>query len=222
MANALIYGSSGSGKTVNSTLVRADKRGKNLLICSDNSSIVLNNFERKNLDIINVTNSTDFVKAYDEACESQKYDNIICDNLSDLFDMWILELEESGLNRDLRQNYQLVYQSLKRLSRKSTACDTNTIFTAWADQAEVTIPGGERIQRLQPKLPMKIIDNICGLMNVVGFVTTAMKGDQKVWFYVTEGNQSIMAKDQIQNRKSCMPEDVFGGKKNAGTDKPKA
>ena len=47
----LVYGQSGSGKTVNSTLVKTGKRGKNLLMCSDNSHIVLRNFERKNLDI---------------------------------------------------------------------------------------------------------------------------------------------------------------------------
>jgi hypothetical protein len=41
MANALVYCKSGGGKTVNSTLVAAPKRGKNLLICTDNSSIVL-------------------------------------------------------------------------------------------------------------------------------------------------------------------------------------
>ena len=64
MANALLYTQSGGGKTVNSTLVAATKRGKNLLICTDNSSIVLKNFERPNLEIQNVGNVKEFVEAY--------------------------------------------------------------------------------------------------------------------------------------------------------------
>ena len=54
MPNALLYTQSGGGKTVNSTLVAAPKRGKNLLICTDNSSIVLRKFKRPNLEIKNV------------------------------------------------------------------------------------------------------------------------------------------------------------------------
>ena len=79
MSNALIYCQSGGGKTCNSTLVKAPKRGKNLLICTDNSSIVLQNFDRPNLEIINVSTVKEFVDAYRNGYESQKYDNIILD-----------------------------------------------------------------------------------------------------------------------------------------------
>ena len=214
MANALIYCQSGGGKTVNSTLVSAPKRGKNLLICSDNSSIVLENFERKNLTIIPVSTVKEFVDAYRNGYTGKKYDNIILDNVSDLIDMWLLELDESGKFKDFRQAYQLVYQSLKRLSRESTALDCNTIFTAWSDSVELTIPTGERITRLQPKIPAKILDNFCGLMNVVGYINTATdKEGVKRWYYVTEGTPTLIAKDQIGCRKSCMPEDLFQPKK---------
>lgn len=210
MANALIYTQSGGGKTVNSTLVSAPKRGKNLLICTDNSSIVLQNFDRPNLDIFNVGNVKEFVDAYRTGYESKKYDNIIPDNLSDLIDMWLLELDDSGKFKDFRQAYQLVYQSLKRLSRESTTLDCNTIFTAWSDNIEITLPSGEIATRLQPKIPAKILDNVCGLMNVVAYINTAVDKDGiKRWYYVTEGKPTLMAKDQIACRKSCMPEDIF-------------
>ena len=215
MANALIYTQSGGGKTVNSTLASAPKRGKNLLICTDNSSIVLQNFERPNLDIFNVSNVKEFVDAYRTGYESKKYDNIIPDNLSDLIDMWLLELDDSGKFKDFRQAYQLVYQSLKRLSRESTTLDCNTIFTAWSDNIEITLPSGEIATRLQPKIPAKILDNICGLMNVVAYINTAIDKDgNKRWYYVTEGKPTLMAKDQIACRKSCMPEDIFSAPKN--------
>ena len=210
MANALLYTQSGGGKTCNSTLVSAPKRGKNLLICSDNSSIVLNNFERPNLKIENVATVKDFVDAYQTGYNEKIFDNIILDNLSDLIDMWLLELDASGKFKDFRQAYQLVYQSLKRLSRESTMLDCNTIFTAWSDNFEITLPSGELAVRLQPKIPAKILDNVCGLMNVVGYINTAVDKDgNKRWYYVTEGSPTLMAKDQIACRKSCMPEDLF-------------
>lgn len=210
MANALIYCQSGGGKTVNSTLVSAPNRGKNLLICSDNSAIVLRNFERPNLTIVSVSSVKAFVDAYQNGYKSKQYDNIILDNVSDLIDMWLLELDASGKFKDFRQAYQLVYQSLKRLSRESTELDCNTIFTAWSDHFEITLPSGEKAIRLQPKIPAKILDNFCGLMNVVAYIHTGEdKSGNKRWYYVTEGSPTLLAKDQIGCRKSCMPEHLF-------------
>ena len=195
---------------MNSTLVAAPHRKKNLLICSDNSSIVLKNFDRKNLTIQNVGTVKDFIEAYQAGYTSKQYDNIILDNLSDLIDMWLLELDASGKFKDFRQAYQLVYQSLKRLSRESALLDCNTIFTAWSDNMEITLPTGEIAVRLQPKIPAKILDNVCGLMNVVAYINTAVDAEgNKRWYYVTEGKPTLMAKDQIGCRKSCIPEDLF-------------
>ena len=88
--------------------------------------------------------------------------------------------------------------------------DCNTIFTAWCDNVEVTLPTGEVVNRMQPKIPAKILDNVCGLMNVVAYINTATDKDgNKRWYYVMEGKPTLMAKDQIACRKSCMPEEIF-------------
>ena len=206
--NALIYGPSGAGKTTNSTRVKTTKR--NLLICTDNSSVVLNNFDRPNLDVVNVSKAQEFIDEYRKGYESKKYDNIILDNLSDLFDLWILELEASGKYKDMRQAYQMVYQNLRRLSRESAFCGCNTIFTAWSDMVEVPQPDGSKKTRLQPKLPSKILDSACGLMNIVGLVTSApdKEGNMK-WWYTTKGSPEIMAKDQVRCRDFIVPEELF-------------
>ena len=219
--NALCYTVSGGGKTVNSTLVKAPKRGKNLLLCSDNSQIVLNNFKRENLDIQVIEHwlskdkfskdQTNFLKQFEDAVESKKYDNIICDNISDIFDLAILEMDESGRYKDTRQAYQMVYQELKRLARKAAQVDCDVIFTAWTDLQEVNLPDGTKTVRTQPKLPNKILDNFLGLMQVVAYINTADKDGQKAWYYVLEGSPTMYAKDQIHCRKSCMPEDIFTG-----------
>ena len=226
MANALIYSQSGGGKTVNSTLVKTGKRGKNLLLCSDNSQVVLNNFERPNLDIQIIEHWMDkdssgraqanFNDQFEKAVASQKYDTIIIDNVSDLFDLAILELDESGRYKDMRQAYQLVYQNLKRLVRAAGQVDCNVIFTAWHETSEITLPDGQKAIRIIPKLPMKILDNFLGLCNIVGYINTAVDKNtkQKRWYYHLEGAETLYAKDQLHCRKTCLPEDIFSGTTN--------
>lgn len=221
MANALVYCQSGGGKTVNSTLVKVGKRGKNLLLCSDNSQVVLNNFERPNLDQEIIEHWLDkdpsgkaqvsFNEQFERAVDSQKYDTIIVDNVSDLFDMAILEMDDSGRYKDMRQAYQLVYQNLKRLVRRAGQVDCNVIFTAWHEMSEISLQSGERTTRISPKLPMKILDNFLGLCNIVAYINTVEKDGNKRWYYVLEGSQTLYAKDQLHCRKSCLPEDIFSG-----------
>ena len=220
--NALIYAPSGGGKTCNATLVKAEKRKKNILLCSDNSHIVLNNFKRDNLTTEVVEHWLDkdnvgkeqncFSKQFDKAVESKLYDNIIVDNISDIFDLAILEMDASGRYKDLRQAYQLVYQELKRLARKAAQVDCNVIFTAWTDLQSINLPDGTNTVRTQPKLPNKILDNFLGLTQIVAYINTADKDGQKAWYYVLEGKPTMYAKDQFRARKSCMPEDLFSGK----------
>lgn len=219
--NSLIYAPSGGGKTVCSTMVAAPNRGKNLLLCSDNSHIVLNNkaFERPNLTVEIVSHwlsssptgepQTYFTKQFEEAVDSQLYDNIIVDNISDIFDMAILEFDEASKIKDPRQYYQLVYQAFKRLARKAAQVDCNVIFTAWTDLQTVTLPTGEQVVRTQPKLPNKILDNFLGLTQIVGYVTTVEHKGEKKWYYALSGSNALYAKDQAFNRKSCLPQDLF-------------
>jgi phage nucleotide-binding protein len=209
MANALIYAPSGGGKTVNATRVPIGKRGKNLLLCSDNSQVVLNNFDRKGWIIHAIKDVADLHEQFEQAVSAELYDNIVLDNLSDIFDLWILELEESGKYKDMRQAYQLVYQSIKRLTRKAGQVNTNVTFTAWEDQSEIVLPTGEKALRISPKLPYKILDSVCGLCNIVGYVRTKEKDGQKTWYYYLEGSPILYAKDQLHCRKFCLPEELF-------------
>ena len=207
MSVAMIVGESGAGKTVNATLARTPKRIK--LICTDNSSIVLQNFDRPNVDIENVSTVDAFMDAFHKSTEDSNYSLIVVDNLSDYFDLAILEMEASGDFKDMRRAYAVLYSQIKRLVREATAVNCNVIFTAWQDIVEITLPTGEHIQRVQPKLPGKILNNVCGLMNIIAHVQTAMDGDKKRWFYVTAGSPALLAKDQLYCRKSCLPEDIF-------------
>ena len=233
MAVSLIYGPAGSGKTTNSTLVKSGyvgiengklvrhkQKGKNLLLCSDNSAIVLSNFERKNLDIEYTWNWLErdkfgkeqecFISQFRKAVESNSYDNIIVDNVTSLFNNAIIELDDSGKFKDMRQAYSVVYNGLRRLVWEAAQAKTNVIFTAWNVAEDYPLPDGSMTKKITPKLPMKILDDFIGMCNICAYVNSAEKDGEKKWYYVLEGRPTMYAKDQLYCRKACMPEDLFG------------
>lgn len=219
MAVAMVYGRSGAGKTVNSTLVKTKTKGRNLLLNSDGSSLVLNNFDRPNLDIEVIEHWmeqspdgkswTSLRKQFEKAIASKKYDCIIVDNISDIFDLAVLEMDASGRYNDPRKYYLLIYNDLKRLAREAQQADCDVIFTAWSSEFEVRLDDGTRTTGIRPKLPEKITDNFLGLCNIVAYVNTAEKDGVKRWYYITEGAPTLYCKDQIFCAKSCLPENIF-------------
>lgn len=207
MATAIIYGAPGSGKTINTTRVP----GKNLLLSSDNSARVLGNFERPNLTIKEVKNFKEFVDDFEAATESKKYDTIIVDCLTDLIDAYITEIREKGVSGDIRHHYLAIYTKVKFLVRKAAFCDTNVVFNCWEDSEVGELTSGEMARCVSPMLPAKIKQQVCGLCNIVGRVSSAIdKNSNRQWYFFTEaGKETIMAKDQMFLRKSCLPENLF-------------
>lgn len=215
MAVAMIWGSPGSGKTVAST---APKNEKILLLCSDNSSVVLKMFERENVTIERVEHWLDpgdgknyFNKQFEDALASKKYTLIVVDNLTDLKEMALLEIDAEGKIKDIRQVYQCVYMAIKRLTRLAANSHCHVTFTAWDDSEQITRQDGTLALRQFPNLPKKILPQVLGLCNIVGQMAKApnKKGEMR-WFLVTEDSETRYGcKDQLYGRKSCMPEDLY-------------
>lgn len=207
MATAIIYGAPGSGKTINTTRIP----GKTLLLSSDNSARVLDNFERPNLTIKVAMSFKDFVDEFEAATASHQYDNIVVDCLTDLIDAYITEIREKGFSGDIRQHYLAIYTKVKFLVRKAAFCDTNVLFNCWEDSEVGELTSGEMARCVSPMLPAKIKQQVCGLCNIVARVSSAIDKDGKrQWYFFTEaGKETIMAKDQMFLRKSCMPENLF-------------
>lgn len=215
MAVAMIWGSPGSGKTVAAT---APKNEKILLLCSDNSAVVLNMFERKNVTVERVEHWLDpgdgqnyFTKQFENALESGKYSVIVVDNLTDIKEMALLEIDEEGRIKDIRQVYQAVYMAIKRLTRMAANAKCHVTFTAWDDTEQIEKQDGSLAVRQFPNLPRKILPQVLGLCNIVGQMAKAKdaKGEMR-WYLVTEDSETRYGcKDQLYGRKSCMPEKLF-------------
>jgi phage nucleotide-binding protein len=215
MAVAMIWGSPGSGKTVAAT---APKKEKILLLCSDNSSVVLNMFDRKNVTVERIEHWIDpgdgknyFTQQFETALASGKYTLIVVDNLTDIKEMALLDIEEQGKIKDIRQVYQVVYQAIKRLTRLAANAKCHVTFTAWDDCEEITKADGTLALRQQPNLPPKIRPQVIGLCNIVGQMCKGKDKDGKMsWFMITEDSETRYGcKDQLYGRKFIMPEKLF-------------
>lgn len=215
MAVALIWGSPGSGKTVAAT---APKNEKIKLLCSDNSSVVLKMFERKNVEVERVEHWLEpegggkyFAKQFEDAIASGKYTLIVVDNLTDLKELAILEIEEEGKIKDIRQVYQCVYQSIKRLTRMAANAKQHVTFTTWDDCEEITKKDGTLALRQFPNLPKKILPQVLGLCNIVGQMAKAEdKTGTMRWFVISEDSETRYGcKDQLYGRKTILPEKLF-------------
>lgn len=215
MAVAMIWGSPGSGKTVAAT---APPNEKILLLCSDNSAVVLGMFERKNVTIERVEHWLDpgdgknyFTKQFENALASGKYSLIVVDNLTDIKEMALLEIEEENKIKDIRQVYQAVYMAIKRLTRMAANAKCHVTFTAWDDSEQITKNDGTLALRQFPNLPRKILPQVLGLCNIVGQMA---KGKDKTgtmrWYLITEDSETRYGcKDQLHGRRTIMPENLY-------------
>ncbi len=154
-----------------------------------------------------------FSHYFREEADVKKHKTIIVDNVTDIIDRWLLELGAQGKNygnAEIR-DYQTVYNGIKRLARKAAIADIDVIFNFWQDSYMITQPDGTQISMISPKMPQKILENICGLANIVAHIETVEKDGETMGFYRL-GSNNIYAKDQLYCRKTCMPEDLFNGK----------
>nr|DAM27863.1 MAG TPA: AAA domain protein [Caudoviricetes sp.] len=214
MSVAMIWGSPGSGKTVAAT---APKNEKIKLLCSDNSAVVLNMFDRKNVDVERVEHWLDqgdgnyFTAQFERAAASGKYTLIVIDNLTDLKELALMEIEDAGKLKDIRQIYQAVYMAIKRLTRTAANSKCHVTFTCWDDAEEITKNDGTLALRQFPNLPRKILPQVLGLCNIVGQMAKAKDKDGNMrWFLITEDSETRYGcKDQLYGRKSILPEQLY-------------
>lgn len=130
---------------------------------------------------------------------------IAVDNISELERCILSDLGSQGKNKGVpaMADYQYMQFQLVNSLRYMKSLGVNVIWTAWETSEPFTHTDGTQYTRLIPKCSSKIVDNICGLCDVVGkiFVRDGQHG------ILLEATQSIYAKNQIDSRKACKVED---------------
>ena len=203
----MLYAPSGGGKTWNSltlpgnlTMLSSD--------CSYNLAQKVVNPKARILDIQRWAGEDGFLKIFEREVD-KKPTTIIVDNISDTLDMAVLELIDSGAYGDPRQAYNQVYMAVRRFCRQANYVGCNVLLLAWQDVNIVPLPNGKKVEKLDPKLPAKLIDSVTGLCNIVGRISSGDINGQQAWWVELQGSETIRAKDQVWGRQRCLVKDLF-------------
>ena len=192
---ALLYGPPGIGKTTFLGMLP----GKTLIIDVDKGTSVLKG--NKNVDIVRLGEDLkDLPIVLRELGAKCEYDNICIDSLSELERGMLAYFGRVGNNDGVPglQDYGRVNYKLVDYCRQYRALDANVLFTAWEDRREIVAPTGEKYTQICPLLRDKVVDNVCGLCDIVGQIAVSKEGER---FIRLEGSQGLVAKDRLGKRK---------------------
>lgn len=130
---------------------------------------------------------------------------VAVDNISELERCILSDLGAQGKNKGVpaMSDYQYMQFNLVNSLRYMKSWGVNVIWTAWDAVRVITHPDGTQYSQFIPKISEKIVDNICGLCDVVGRIMVNKDGVHGI---VLEATPSIYAKNQIDTRKGCLIE----------------
>lgn len=148
---------------------------------------------------------------------------IAVDNISELERCILSDLGAQGKNKGVpaMADYQYMQFKLVNSLRYMKSWGVNIVWTAWETIEDFTHPDGTKYSRLYPKISAKILDNICGLCDIVGRIMINKDGDHGILLSAT---QNIYAKNQVDDRKGCLVQDFINfsnGNKANKTNKTK-
>ena len=216
---ALIYCPPGVGKSTAIGLIAEKSKGRTLVLDVDRTidktlaknEIVkdISKIDTVKIDIINTfddwSQTLIELQRMKEAGKLQ-YENIAVDNISELERCILSDLGNKGKNKGVpaQADYQYMQFKLVNSLRYMKQLGVNIIWTAWEDVRSITHPDGTSYSQLVPKISQKIVDNICGLCDIVGKVMVKTDGTHGI---LMEATTNIYAKNQIDTRKGCLVED---------------
>lgn len=127
---------------------------------------------------------------------------VAVDNISELERCILADLGAKGKNKGVpaMADYQYMQFKLVNSLRYMKSWNVNVVWTAWEASEQYTHPDGTQYTRLLPKISTKIVDNICGLCDIVGWITVNKDGEHGI---LLEATTNIYAKNQVDSRKGC-------------------
>ena len=132
--------------------------------------------------------------------------SVAVDNISELERCILSDLGAQGKNKGVpaMSDYQYMQFQLVNSLRLMKSWGVNIIWTAWESFEPFTMPDGSQYTRCVPKISAKIVDNICGLCDVVGKIMVNKDGVHGI---ILDATTNIYAKNQIDSRKGCKVEE---------------
>lgn len=207
----LIYGNPGFGKTSTAKYLP----GKTIVINIDKSAKVLRGNE--NIDIADI----DTHKIWEEWLDTVKellngaakdYDNIVIDNVSELFRACLANLGREGKNHRVpsQADYQRVDFTILDSLRALLQLNKRIVFLAWETSDQWTDENGMIYNRAMPDIRTKILNNFLGLTDVVARLVKKTTDDgEEVRGFILQPSASVYAKNRLDDRKGCKVEELF-------------
>lgn len=213
---ALLYCAPGVGKSTALGIIGEKSKGKTLVLDVDRTFVptmakdeVVHDFSKfEVLQVDNINTWTDWTEKLTdlndakEAGKLTEYENICVDNISELERCILSDLGRQGKNKGVpaQADYQYMQFKLMDSLRFMKSLGLNVIWTAWETTEDYVTLDGTCYTRSYPKISKKIVDNVCGLCEIVGKIIVNKYGERGV---VMEATQNIYAKNQIDTRKIC-------------------
>lgn len=211
---ALFYCKPGVGKSTAIGLIAEQSEGNTLVldvdrtimrtlakgdVVKDTSKVLV-----QEIDNINTfENWTEVLKSITpEFLKANDIRTVAVDNISELERCILSDLGAKGKNKGVpaMADYQYMQFKLVNSLRYMKSWGVNIIWTAWETVEQFTHPDGTQYTRLLPKVSSKIVDNICGLCDIVGWISVNKDGEHGM---LLEATQNIYAKNQVDSRRGC-------------------
>ena len=218
---ALLYCAPGVGKSTAIGLIAEKSEGETLVLDVDRT--IVSTLAKKEvvkdlskIDVVRVDNIHTWQDWSDKVQElvkmkeagKMKYSTIAVDNISELERCILSDLGMQGKNKGVpaQADYQYMQFKLVNSLRYLKSIGVNIVLTAWETVRDITHVDGTTYSQFIPKISLKIVDNICGLCNVVGKIIAKNDGTRGI---VLEATQTIYAKNQLDSRKGCLVENFI-------------
>lgn len=204
----LIYGSPGRGKTHTINFLP----GKTLYISVDKSERPLS--KNENVDILDFnvheswTEWSELMKWLNEQ-DISMYNNIVVDNISELFRSMLANLGRNGRNNRTPEmsHYQQVDFFTIDSFRFLQSLKKRLVFLAWETTAEHYTEGGQQFTRTMPDIRHTIRDNVAGLCQVVARLVINEKSGNRG--FILSPSNTVWAKNQLSSDEHCKQDELF-------------
>lgn len=218
---ALLYCAPGVGKSTAIGLIAEQSKGRTLVLDVDRTIVktlakkeVVSDLSKIDIEEVDLVETWDNWESIIQGLIEQKkngtldYENIAVDNISELERCILSDLGRKGKNKGVpaMADYQYMQFRMVNSLRTLKQLGVNVILTAWESTREFRLQDGSSYSILYPKCAEKIVDNICGLCDIVGKIMAKADGTRGI---VLEATPNIYAKNQIDNRKGCLVEDFI-------------
>ena len=207
-ATYLLYAPPGTGKTHTINFLE----GKTLYIAIDKTHHPLRGNESIDIVDFNTHNAwEEWNKLIKWLADNDlsKYDNLVFDNVSELFRSMLGNLGRVGKNNRVpeQRHYQQIDFFIIDSVRYLNSLNKRIVFTAWEITDEFQTEGGQIFNRSFPDIRLKILNNFMGLCQVVGKL--AINNRTKKRGFILQPSNSVFAKNQLDDRAFCLQEDIF-------------